>query len=392
MLKNTAEIVAGAIHDAGAGVVTHVPGFGASQVFDAFRRLSGDDCTISFHEEVAYTIAHGAALTGRRAATVIKAHGLAKAANSVVDSLAAGTTAGFLTIVADDRRGQHSDSILDVSALLDGLGLPHYAPQPRDAYNGVVSAFARSERQQLPVALVLDSEALAQSTAETPRLLSLPAAPVYRREVTRHLVCPVFADYQRRVGEARRLGLDIGVLSKPAVPLVPESLPAQWQSIVRSYVTLFEAFKHLRDEGQIGIVAGDTGASGLFGLPPFDCVDIGTCMGGSLPLAIGAWLAGHRNTWAVTGDFAFIAAGHLGLLEALQRGVPLKVLIFYNARSQSTGGQPIPVGTLERLLAGYTANVQHIRDPQRLEEVMPVLADACQANEMRIVIADYRDR
>ncbi len=176
------------------------------------------------------------------------------------------------------------------------------------------------------------------------------------------------------------------------MPHVPESLPAQWQSVARRYVTLYEAFKQLRDEGQIGMVAGDTGASALFGLPPFDCVDIGTYMGGSLPLAIGAWLAGHRNTWAVTGDFAFIAAGHLALLEALQRGVPLKVLVFYNARSQSTGGQPIPEGTLERLLAGYMAHVQHIHDPQRPEEVKSALADACRASEMRIVVADYRDR
>ena len=113
-------------------------------------------------------------------------------------------------------------------------------------------------------------------------------------------------------------------------------------------------------------------------------------MGGSLPLAIGASLAGLRNVWAVTGDFSFIAAGHLGLPEALQRGIPLKVLILYNGRAETTGGQPIPDGTLEGIVDGYARYVRRIRDPQNAEETESVLREASAAAELRIVIADYR--
>ncbi len=99
MNDNVSAILARALLDAGAAVVTHVPGHGATEVFAAFCELDGKQHAISFHEEVAYPIAHGASLLGQRAATVIKAHGLVKAANSVLDSLSAGTTAGFLVVV-----------------------------------------------------------------------------------------------------------------------------------------------------------------------------------------------------------------------------------------------------------------------------------------------------
>jgi len=42
----------------------------------------------------------GAAITGVRSATEIKSHGLAMAANSVIDSLTLGMTAGFVAVAA----------------------------------------------------------------------------------------------------------------------------------------------------------------------------------------------------------------------------------------------------------------------------------------------------
>jgi len=100
------------------------------------------------------------------------------------------------------------------------------------------------------------------------------------------------------------------------------------------YTPFFAAFRKLRGE----VVVGDTGISTLFSFPPYDCIDICSYMGGSIPLAVGVYLAGYRDVWAVTGDFSFIAAGHLGLLEACQRKIPLKVIILNNHRSQTTGG------------------------------------------------------
>ncbi len=113
-------------------------------------------------------------------------------------------------------------------------------------------------------------------------------------------------------------------------------------------------------------------------------------MGGSLPLAIGAMLAGRRDAWAVTGDFAFVAAGHLGLAEAAKRGLPLKVLLLANGVSLSTGGQPVPAEALDAVLEGYRPCVRTIRDPSDRAEARAVLGEAARAGQLRVVVADYR--
>jgi TPP-dependent indolepyruvate ferredoxin oxidoreductase alpha subunit len=138
------------------------------------------------------------------------------------------------------------------------------------------------------------------------------------------------------------------------------------------------------------MVTGDTGVSSLFAFEPYNCIDITTYMGGSVPLAIGAYMGGHSDVWAVTGDFSFIAAGHLGLLEARQRGIPLKVLILSNGQAASTGGQPVPENALETVLAGYNKHLLFIKNPHDGSEIRSVLQAANNSAEMRIVIADFR--
>jgi hypothetical protein len=56
--------VAWALQDVSATVVTHVPATGATAIFDAYNELMGTPPCYAFNEEVAYTLAHGAALAG----------------------------------------------------------------------------------------------------------------------------------------------------------------------------------------------------------------------------------------------------------------------------------------------------------------------------------------
>jgi TPP-dependent indolepyruvate ferredoxin oxidoreductase alpha subunit len=78
------------MRDSGADIATYVPGLGVSDIYYDCCKAAGKQPVMSFHEEVAYTIAHDAALAGKRAFTVLKAHGFIKAANSVSDSLYSG--------------------------------------------------------------------------------------------------------------------------------------------------------------------------------------------------------------------------------------------------------------------------------------------------------------
>jgi len=384
-MSTITEIISHAIHDAGAKVVTHVPGIGGAEVFAAFCEIDSMNYPRSFHEEVAYTIAHGASLVGKRSATLIKAHGLAKAANSVVDSLSAGTTAGFVVLVFDDRLSRHSDCIFNVPALLQGLEIPYRRLQIHDTYRQIQDAFTWSESLQLPAAILIDTDDLEKVETYTP-LQPVVSSRNYERNVAQHVVGPYFPEYQRQVLEAKLSGQNWQMIKTPTSPTIPDSLPYVLQQIVRLYAPLFSVFKRLRG----GIVTGDTSTSTIFACPPYNCIDICAYIGGSIPLAIGACLAGYKNAWALTGDFSFIAAGHLGLIEAIQRNIPLKILIFNNEKAQATGGQPVPAGILNRILTGYEPYLRYIRNPQDSSEIEKVLQEASQAREMRIVVADYR--
>lgn len=385
MRKKLSAVIAHALHDAGVLVATDVPGYGASEVFSEYCELSNKELPISFNEEVAYSIAHGASLVGGRAASLMKAHGVLKACNSVSDSLYAGTTAGFVTVIFEDPEGTHSDSILDSIAVLEGVGIPHRVGTAGTIYQDILRCFDDSERFQIPYALVVDSNELQQLAEFAVQPFSNPNQH-YLRDITQHVLCPCFSAYQREVLAAKRRGADWTRLQPPAIPHIPEALPERWKPVAESYAPLFSAFKSLRG----AIVTGDTGVSSLFAFPPYNCVDITTYMGGSIPLAIGASLAGYDDVWALTGDFSFIAAGLLGLPEAVQRHIPLKIVILYNGKAETTGGQPIPAGTLERTLRGYERFVRYINDPSDRRELERVLSEAREANELRIVVVDYR--
>ena len=379
-----ADAIAAALVDAGAQVATHVPATGAVEVFDAFCALSGRPKIYSYNEEAAYALAPGAAIGGARAVAVLKSHGFAKAANSIVDSIVAGHTAGFVVLVFDDPTGAHSDTVLDTKALVAGTGIRHVRPAPETAYAEVLRAFHTSEQLRAPVAVILDADDLAKPVAIAREKLPPPAA-VYRRDVYRYLLCPLLAPYQRRALDARLAGHEPPA-DKPALPEIPDGLPVQFKAAATTYAAAFDAFKKIK--GANAVVAGDTGTSALFAFPPYDCVDITTYYGGSIPLAAGLYLSGHTNAWAVCGDFAFIAAAHLGLPEALQREIPLKILVFHNGIAAATGGQPIRPDVFENVLGGYAQHVRRLRFDASPAELESALAAAKASPRLEIVVVE----
>ena len=104
---------------------------------------------------------------------------------------------------------------------------------------------------------------------------------------------------------------------------------------------------------------------------------------------MGAFLSGFKNVWALTGDFGFISAGHLGLLEAIQRETPIKVVIFYNKQASATGGQTIHKNIMRRLLAGYQNYLIHLSNPSDPFEVSEKLDELNQSDTLKILLADY---
>ena len=375
--------IATALLDAGTQVATHVPATGACEVFDAFCDLTHRPKIYSYNEEVAYTIAHGAAIGGVRSVAILKSHGFAKAANSIIDSIIAGNTAGFVVLVFDDKTGRHSDTVLDTKSLIEGTKILHIQPSPETAYAEIQKAFLTSEKLRTPVAILLDSDDLTRLVPAKHNILPPPAA-TYQRNVYQFLLCPPLATYQHRAWQSRIAGLPPPD-DKPPLPTIPD-LPPKYQAATTTYAPLFDVFKKIK--GDDAIVSGDTGTSTFFALPPYDCVDITTYYGGSLPLGIGLSLAGYKNVWAIAGDFAFIAATHMGLPEALQRQLPLKFILFHNGIASATGGQPIQPDVFENMLSGYQPYVRTLPYDAPAADIEQVLLSVQNSTRLEILVIE----
>lgn len=377
-----AEVIARTLFDLQVKVVTHVPGHGGTQTFDALNRIAPHQ-PMSFHEEVAYTISHGAALAGVRSACLVKTHGIAKAINSVLDSLSCGTTAGFVTILFADPTGKHSDNIFEIEPILYGAKVPYHRSTPSTIQLDLVRAYTDSQFDSLPYFIVIDADSIDQELTYEP--FDLPPQPeAYERDIVKHLVTPLFAQYQYDLLNSK---IDQApVPERPTHRTLQEALPPVYLKAVEPYIPIFEAFnEHVTSD----FVSGDAGVSTLSAFSPYDIVNAASYLGGSLPLAMGAYLAGMKHSWAFTGDFSFIGAGHLGLIEAVERSIPLKVLIYANGTAQTTGGQPLDLSHLGRLLKGYEQYVLHIPDVNDRATVASVLSEASKSNSLQIVVATF---
>ena len=388
MKKNVkfSETVAIAIKDIGVETLTFVPGYGGNEVFTEVCKVSGKNYDICFHEEVAYTIAHGTSVVGKRAVSLMKTQGVVKASNAVVGSLCSGVTGGFVIIAFNDKEGYHSDCLFNINEMFNGLGIPYHIANMDLIYDDIFSCFKESEAIQLPVALIIDSNKMNIECSFEPQ--NMPEVNLkYERNVYHHVLMPPANVYQKRILDSKKNNSDWQNIDIPVLPQVPQGLAYEiWKKTATQYQQMFEIFKTIRGE----VVTGDSGVSGFFAFPPYNCIDILTYLGCSIPLAIGAYLGGYKDVWAVTGDFTFISAGHLGIIEAVHRDIPIKTLILDNGQSACTGGHEIYNHTLELLLSGYSKYVRYIEDPQNAEEIMTVLTEANNADQLRIVVAKYR--
>lgn len=376
-----------ALVDAGTTVVTCVPATGAVSIYEAWRTCAKREQPYQYHEEVALGMAMGASLTGQRSAVIVKSHGLAKAANALIDAWTLGTEGGLLILVAADKEGHSSDSIFDPDAFVAGTRVPFQRLGPEEIHGGILAAYARSEAVGLPVVLLVEDDDLVKAVAAPPPSTAparTGAAP--KRDPLRHVLFPMNTHYPHQVVQAKLAGRDWRTIPRPTLPSIPEGVPPKFQAGVRSYMPVFDIFKGLREE--VDFIMGDTSTSTLFTCPPYDLLDAATYYGGSIPMAVGAIQAGARKVWALTGDWAFTAAGHLGLHEAFHLGIPVKVLLFHNHVALATGGQPMDEALFERLLKVYSEFLRraNVSDPAALRST---LRAAQESNRMEIVVVDF---
>ncbi|VAW29785.1 Indolepyruvate oxidoreductase subunit IorA [hydrothermal vent metagenome] len=124
----------------------------------------------------------------------------------------------------------------------------------------------------------------------------------------------------------------------------------------------FEALNEAMEDYSPGRVLADIGCYTLSALPPLESINSCVDMGASITMAVGAAEAGLVPAVAAIGDSTFTHSGMTGLLDAVNRKVPITVVLLDNSTTGMTGGQDSAgFGKLEDIVKGIGVEEKHIR-------------------------------
>lgn len=168
-----------------------------------------------------------------------------------------------------------------------------------------------------------------------------------------------------------------------------------------SYYALNQALERLGFAHDEVITTGDIGCTIIGMNAPLDTCWTEVSMGASPGIAQGLKQAGiERPVLAAMGDGTFYHNGIAGLLNAVQAGVNLTLLILDNSRSAMTGMQPDagsgrrasgePSARADIALLARGCGVEYVKrlNPYQLEEMIETLREAVQYPGVAVVIAE----
>jgi indolepyruvate ferredoxin oxidoreductase alpha subunit len=156
---------------------------------------------------------------------------------------------------------------------------------------------------------------------------------------------------------------------------------------------LYQALSELLPEGHP--VAGDVGCSILHGYFPPQLITTAYALGTSIGTAAGMSLSGRKGV-AVIGDTGFLHSGITGLLNAVEFGHDVLVIVLYNRISAMTPGAQEIKG-MERLKSlieacGPTAVDEIDLDRASPDELRGLLKKRLEERGVHVVIARAEPR
>jgi indolepyruvate ferredoxin oxidoreductase alpha subunit len=168
------------------------------------------------------------------------------------------------------------------------------------------------------------------------------------------------------------------------------------------YIPALEALLAVMDQyGGRGtfVVAGETGCMVRAQLPPWEILDLKYGMGSSIGLAAGLARSGiPERIVALAGDSALLHSGLIELIDAVQAGVDLLVVVLANETTALSGGQPHPSSNrdiqglprtpldLARLIEATGPALVRVVDPENRAETQNALAAGIDIAGVGVVI------
>lgn len=402
------ESIAYGLVDGGGQVFTNFPGYQSHKLFS----LLGGKQT-STNEKVAYEIAWGSSLAGKRSAVMFKNVGLNDAADPFLNSMLVGVNAGLVLVVFDDMFVEGSQSRQDSRHYFDfykGLWFEPYSIQ--NAYEVAYKSFGLSERFKLPVVIRVTNQLIESSDICKRKRKILKNSLSIKQNHRQFVIHPINSKFQRRVLSKKNLNIQKyvdGLYKKIAIKNINKNLlvfgcsknekskylesgynkiqiytyplPGSIKKVTEAskdivvleqgddfgYQKLTNCSKRDSVLSDTGIVPDKSGGyiisknyekvfSVLKSLKPnlvvgdlgeytkdnLDTIDACLSFGSSPAVAIGCNLARIKNVVSIIGDAAYLHSGKNSISEAIEKNIPLKVVIVCNGGSQGTGGQHIP--------------------------------------------------
>lgn len=146
-------LVAG-FKDGGCDFVTNHPG---SHSQDIFTGLGGT--RVSINERVAFEMAYGACLSGRRSLATMKGVGVNACADPFLHAMLSGVQGGLVIVVSDDTQVTGSQERQDSRHYVDFFGGLWLEPSTTQmAYDMAYDSFALSEELDIPIVIRLTNQ------------------------------------------------------------------------------------------------------------------------------------------------------------------------------------------------------------------------------------------
>ncbi|MBQ5396303.1 MAG: indolepyruvate ferredoxin oxidoreductase subunit alpha [Alistipes sp.] len=270
------------------------------------------------------------------------------------------------------------------------------------AYNYVMEN--EPEKRGIPVLKVsqypLPEQAIKALAAQCDTLLIAEDGQPIAEEQIKAMVGADYPIKGRLTGDLPRMGeLTPDCVGAALGVVTDEGLPAAKSVVARppalcqgcGHRDVYDALNKVAKEYADARIFGDIGCYTLGALPPFRAIDSCVDMGASITMAKGAADAGVHPAIAVIGDSTFTHSGMTGLLDAVNDGANITVVISDNLTTAMTGGQD-SAGTnkFEAICLGLGVEPEHVRVvvplPKNMEEITQIIREEIEYNGVSVII------
>jgi len=192
--------------EAGLGVACAYPGTPSTEILETLARLPDIDAQWSVNEKVAFEVALGAAIAGKRSLFACKHVGLNVAMDPLMTASYTGVLAGFVIVVCDDPGMHSSQNEQDTRWVALYSKMPMLEPSsPAEAKEFVKEAFRISERYDTPVLLRMTTRISHTKEDVVLKERQVPDPPSFERNIAKYVMVPGNA-HKRHILVEKRLG------------------------------------------------------------------------------------------------------------------------------------------------------------------------------------------